>query len=458
VNGRRVLIIGGGISGLSTAYYLGKHGIPSILLEKSGRLGGLIRTDVVEGCQLEAGPDSYIATKPAVTELADELPALAGQVIGSNDRERRIFIVRNSGLIPMPEGMSMMVPGRMLAALRSPLIGYQTKLRFLTETRMRPRKRRSDVSISEFIGDHFGHEAVRYLTEPLLSGVFGGDSARLSARSVLPRFLQYEEKMGSLIRGVRAEGRSGGAKTSLFRSFRGGMQALTDALADVIQSNTRILFKEASQVRREENGWRVQVDGEWITGSHLVLACPAYVSAGLLAGVAPALCSELDVIPYSSAMLVSLLYRKADLNGDLRGFGFLVPRDERRTIAAATWIHRKFPSRVQPGFAAVRAFVVDPEATALAAASANEVTGPARGDLARLANFSADPVATRFYTWPRSMPQYLVGHGERVARIQALTAQQNGLYLVSNAFEGIGIPDCVRLGKETAKKIAAPNG
>lgn len=342
----RVLIVGGGVSGLATAHFLRRLGIPSLLFEKTDRLGGLIKTDFIEGCRLEAGPDSYIAAKPAVTDLARELDGLGDQIIASNDQARRIFIVRGGKLLAMPQGMVMMVPGAWGPALSSELFSAGTKLRFLRETLFAPRRRTEDVTVGCFVRDHFGDEALESLTEPLLSGVYGGDAASLSAESVLPRFVAYERQYGSLIKGVRAERRAVPPTGSLFRSFRDGMQSLIDSLVSAVGKQTTVMHGEVTNVDRTAAGWRVEASGQSFGGPALVLACSASVAGRLLSAAAPDLAADLAAIPYSSAILVTLVYGRATLGHKLDGFGFLVPRAERQTIAAATWVSTKFPSRI----------------------------------------------------------------------------------------------------------------
>jgi protoporphyrinogen/coproporphyrinogen III oxidase len=443
-------IIGAGLSGLATSYFLAQHGIRSILIEKSNRVGGLIQTCHLEGCVLEGGADSYLAAKPAVTDLARELPELGEQIIGSNDAERRVFIVRNSKLVPLPRGMVMMVPGDWPAALGSPLFSAKTKLRFLTEALSRPHTREQDISVGEFIADHFGPELVDYVAAPLLAGVYGGYSASLSAPSVLPRFVGYERTYGSLIRAVRLERRQA-TGSSLFRSFRDGMQTLTDALAR--QANVQ--HAKAERVERGNGRWRVYCGREPIDVDDLVLACPAHAAASLLESAAPSLACELAAIPYSSAILVSLVYDRSKVAHPLDGFGFLVPQPERRTIAAATWVNTKFPSRVPPELAALRAFIVADRATQLADTPEQELIELVRFDFTRLMGIDAAPRSSTVHAWPRSMPQYVVGHQERIGKITAGLPEFPGLYLAGNAYDGVGLPDCVRLAKETAKRIHA---
>jgi protoporphyrinogen/coproporphyrinogen III oxidase len=455
VGAENVIIVGGGISGLATAYFLGKYGIRSTIVEKSNRLGGLIKTDVVEGCQLEAGPDSYIASKPAVTELAHELGDLEKEIIGSNDARRRIFVVRRGKLVPMPEGMVMMVPAEWMPALRSELFGLKTKLRFLTETLSPPRKRTGDVSIETFIEDHFGSEVLEYLAEPLLSGVYGGTARQLSAESVLPRFFRYERAYGSLIRGLRHERSQAPPPKSIFLSFRGGMQTLIDSLADAVAGSIDVVQGEAGGVERAGSRWVVKVGGDRSAADQLVLACPAYVCSELLETAEPGFASTLAEIPYSSAILVTLAYEWSKLRHALDGFGFLVPPRERGNIAAATWVSTKFPSRAPPETAVLRAFIVGQEAEKLLDLDHGSLGELVRAEIGKLMGVDEPPLFTRVAVWPRSMPQYIVGHARRRFQIAQTLNRCPGLHLVGNAYDGVGIPDCVAMAKQTAKRIAA---
>jgi oxygen-dependent protoporphyrinogen oxidase len=453
VSGAELVIVGGGVSGLATAYYSGRLGIESVLIEKTNRLGGLIKTDIVEGCQLEAGPDSYIVAKPAVTEVAAELGTLHSQIIASNDAARRIFIVRSGKLVPLPDGMSMMVPGKLRPGLQSELFGLNTKLRFLSERFFRPLERGEDISVGRLVSDHFGREVLEYVAEPLLVGVYGGDSQNLSAQSVLPRFLGYEKRYGSLIRGVQTENKSN-TPGAMFRSFARGMQSLTDSLAAAIMGSTRVVYREATAVSRSGQMWIVRAGDELLETKHLVLACPAKICAKLLGNSAPELAGILAEIPYSSAILVTLLFRAEEIRRPLNGFGFLVPKRERRTLAAATWINTKFPSRVAPGLVAVRGFIVGDDAFRLLETSDFELVRLVRDEFRRLMGIEAAPRTSVISRWPDSMPQYVVGHNKRLKRIEECLSSYPGLHLVGNAYDGVGIPDCVRRARETARAIA----
>jgi protoporphyrinogen/coproporphyrinogen III oxidase len=457
VPGNPVIIIGGGISGLATAYFLGKRGIRSTIIEKSNRLGGLIKTDSIEGCQLEAGPDSFIATKPAVAKLAEEIPGLSQQIIGSNDAARRVFIVRKGELVPMPRGMSMMVPGDWRATMGSSLFSLRTKARFFTEILTLPKTRTGDVSIEDFVQDHFGSEVLRYVADPLLAGVYGGQTANLSTRSVLPRFLEQEEKYGSLIRATRKDRARALHKGSLFLSFQAGMQTLINALVSRLDSVAEVVHEEAKSVQRNGDQWRVRAGDSHLDAENVILACPAYAAAALLENLAPPLASELAAIPYSSAILVTFVYERSRLNHPLDGFGFLVPQIERQHVAAATWVSTKFPSRTPSHLAAIRAFLVDQEAVRLMDATDSELVEIVSNELGRLMGVKASPLTHTIYRWPQSMPQYTVGHEERRSRIEAGAQQYPGLFLIGNAYEGVGIPDCIRRAHAAAENLVLSN-
>lgn len=452
-----VIVIGGGISGLSACYFLSERNIQPTLIEKQGRLGGLIQTDHVADCELEAGPDSFIATKTAVAALAHQL-GISDQIIGSNDQARRIFLVKSGKLVPMPKGMSMMVPGDLFAALRSPLFTLATKLRFLRERTMGPRDRIGDVSISRFVADHFGPELVDTLAAPLLSGVYGGDAAQLSAPSVLPTFVEYERQYGSLIQGVQAAQKKRKTEGSLFLSFQGGMQTLTDSLIAAIAPSTDVQHATATRVFRSDRGrWRVELQGgEQLESQHVVLACPAHAAAQLVSDESAALSANLEAIPYSSAILVMLVYDRETLRHPLDGFGFLVPPTERRHLAAATWVSTKFPSRTPPSRAALRAFIVGDHALRLMHEPEPVLVNLVREEFQSLMRIEAEPLLATVNRWPNSMPQYVVGHSALVNSIDTLCAELPGLHICGNAYHGVGIPDCIRLARQTVNDIIVP--
>jgi oxygen-dependent protoporphyrinogen oxidase len=444
-----VIIIGGGISGLSTAWHLTRAGIPSTLIEARPRLGGVIETRHVQGCVIEAGPDSFLAAKPAAMDLIREL-GLAGEVIGSNDHLRQTYVWKSGRLVALPDGLMLMVPTRVLPMAATPLLGWSTKFRMAREWFHRTRGRIPDESVASFIETHYGREAVDYLAEPLLSGIYGGDPEALSVRSVLPTFVELEEKYGSLARGVLAERKKAAqpSRPPLFQTLRSGLATMTEALARGIGS--RVIHGTAEAV---EPGYRVRVNGQWLETDHVVLACEAHRAAPLAAGVDPRAGELLASVPYSSSMTLALAFDEREFRPRHQGFGFLVPRKERRRLVACTYAGTKFPHRTPPGTIVLRCFLGGAGDAGVLAESDEAVIATVSEELREIVGLAAAPKFTCICRWPRSMAQYTVGHQERIAELEARLPA--GLHLAGNAYHGIGIPDCIRMGKEAAGRIAA---
>lgn len=419
----RVLIVGGGISGLSTAWYLAKAGLRATIVERDSRLGGVIRTDSIEGCLVEGGPDSFVSKKTAAKELAEEL-GLGPDLIGSNDHLRATFIWRGGRLVPMPDGMSMIVPGKIGPVLRSPLLSWPGKLRAGFDLLRRPTGVERDVSVSDFVLQHYGREVLDYIAEPMLAGVYGADPADLSALSVVPQFVQWEAKYGSLTRASWRELK--GNQGPIFTTLKRGLQSMVDEL--VAQLKPDVIH---GAVEKVDGRYRVRVNGDWIETDHLVIACRP-------GAVLPNLFPE---IHYNSAAVFCLGYNRSDVPKELPGFGFLVPRVERKDVSACTWVSRKFSHRVPDDKVLLRLFTTGGKADVL-------------GEVREKLGITAEPLFLREHHWPESMPQYNVGHTEVVKIIEGMVQDLKGLHLVGNAYHGIGIPDCVRMARQVAQRIA----
>ncbi|MBX9884500.1 MAG: protoporphyrinogen oxidase, partial [Novosphingobium sp.] len=441
-----VLIIGGGISGLTAAYDLARAGAPFRLLEAQPRAGGLIETRDFAGCRLEAGPESFLSTKPAAVELVREL-GLRERLMGSNDHARVTYIWRGGRLIPMPRGLNLMVPTDLAALRDSELLSESGKQAILADRDRQPADL-PERSVAEFVADHFGCEALDYLAEPLLAGVYGGDPRELSASSVFPQFVELERKHGSLIRGLERERRPA-PEGSIFQSLQGGLGELTGALEARIRD--RIVHARAETVERTAAGFRVRAGGEWHDASRVIAAVPAWAAGDLLAGLDPALARLLREIPYTPSLTLALVYRREQFDGPTNGFGFLVPKKERERVMAATWIGTKWEHRVPEDRVAVRVFFGGKGEEAILDETDEALVAIARAELRRFMGVTAEPLDAMIGRWPRSMPQYTIGHAARVKAIEERAAAIPGLRIIGNAYHGIGIPDSIRLARAAVR-------
>ena len=455
-----VAIVGGGISGLSTAYYLAQAGIPSTLLEARPRLGGVIQTQHVEGCVIEGGPDSFLSIKPAAMDLIREL-GLAGEVIGSNDHLRVTYVWKGGRLVRLPDGLQLMVPTKLVPLLTTRLLSWSTKFRMAMELFHPPGHHPEDQSVADFVTSHYGAEAVDYLAEPLLSGIYGGSPTALSITSVLPRFVELEARYGSLTKGVLAEMKAnkGNAQTQanrlpLFRTLKSGLGQLVSALTSHLKGHATILHRRAEAVERDGGGFRIRLEDGWLECAQLVLACEAHNAATLAGKLDGRLADLLGSVPYSSSMTVALGFPNSAFPKPLHGFGFLVPKRERRRLVACTWVGTKFSHRVPSGTTLLRCFLGGMDDGGILSESDDAIVAAVVNELHGIAGLRAAPAFSRIFRWPRSMAQYTVGHPARVAEIEARTAAIPGFQLAGNAYTGIGIPDCIRMGKQAAESIS----
>jgi len=443
----QVIIVGGGIAGLSAAYDLANAGIPHTLIEKQPRVGGVIETRQWEDCVMECGPDSFLSAKPEAMKLIQEL-GLSGDVIGSKDDERVTYIQRQRKLVRLPEGTTMFVPTRPSSMLASPLVGWRTKIRMGLEFFRGP-ETHPDRSVSEFVTDHFGRETLDYLAEPLLSGVYGGDPDQLSVASVLPRFVEMERTQGSLARALMAARGSAKRSEPLFRTLKSGLGCLVDRLA----AKANVVHGTAEAIQPQGSRFRVRVNGDWMDADRLVMACPAWGAGELLCDIDSRLASLLRMIPYTSSAIAQMVFRASEFDGQHAGTGFLVPRTERKQLMACTFVGTKFPYRVPVDKITLRCFFSGAGNDAVLSESDDSLIAIARAELRTILGLTAAPIFTDIYRWPRSMAQYVVGHGARLKEIESHASAVPGLHLAGNAYTGIGIPDCIRTGRQAASSI-----
>ena len=462
---KRVAIIGGGISGLSAAFYLEKAraagaDLSYTLFESGQRLGGSMYSDRVDGCLVEAGPDSFLTEKPWALTLCKEL-GIDDQLIGSNDAQRKTYIVVKGKLVVMPDGLMFMVPTKLVPTALSSLFSWETKLRMAKELLHPPRPMETDETVGELVERHFGPEVVDRLADPLLSGVYGGDANKLSARAVLPRFVEMEEKYGSLSRAMLAAHNKMRAMASkqpprpLFSSLRDGMQQLVDAIAARLDPSAIRMRTRVRGIYPEDEGWRVAIEmGESKRFDAVIVATPANVAGALLEAVDRDLADDLLGITYSSSVTVTLGYYMDQLKHLPPGFGFLVPRSEGTRMLACTFVHNKFPHRAPADKGILRCFLGGARDEAVLNLTDEEILETVRAELKKLVKLDARPMFERVYRWRGAMAQYESGHIARVERIENRVAEIPGLALAGNAFHGIGVPDCIREGMNAANAIA----
>ena len=482
----RVAIIGGGIAGMAAAYELEKaraedSSIDYTLFEARERLGGSLSSKIVDGSVLECGPDSFLTEKPAAAELCREL-GLSQDLLPSNDIARKTYIVVKNRLVALPDGLMFLVPTKLVPTALSPLFSLRTKVRMGLELLHPPRPSNQDESVAALVQRHFGAEAVDRLADPLLSGIFGGDAAQLSARTVLPKLVEMEAEYGSLTRGMLAAHKKmraamaarvmalngNGAESNgkppaprgIFTTLRGGLQQLVDAITNKLDPRGIRLNTAVSALQRTADGWLVTSEGATETYDAVIAASPAWAAGKLLSTVDAELGQELEGIPYSSSITLNLVFDEAQLGSLPEGFGFLVPASSGHAMLACTFAHRKFIGRTAAGKAVLRTFLGGMNNEALMDEPDSVLITTVRRELSEILGSHIigphiEPEYTQVNRWRRSMAQYAVGHQDRMKRINDRVAALPGLALAGNAYDGIGIPDCIRLGRQAAKRIAS---
>lgn len=459
---KRIAIVGGGISGLAAAFALEERRLAGesleyVIYEASSRFGGVLVTEQVDGCVVEAGPDSFLTEKPWAADLCRRV-GLEDQLIGSNDSDRKTYIVLKGRLSPMPDGLMFMVPTKIMPAFLSPLFSPATKLRMVREWRSSPRQSNGDESVAALVERHYGADMVDRVADPMLAGVYGGEASQLSVRAVLPRFAEMEAKYGSLSRGMLAARKNAHhpeTTPSIFTSLKNGMQQLADAVVMKLPMQALHANSLVQAVQRQDRGWVVSAGYASDQFNSVILATPAQIAAPLLEITSAELASELRAISYSSSVTVALGFDQEVRDVLPPGFGFLVPRGEGKRLLAATFVHNKFPYRAPEDRALLRCFLGGSRDEAVLQLSDDEILSLVRAELGQILELRADPLFARVYRWKGAMAQYNVGHLERVDRIDWLVKRLPGLALAGNGYRGIGVPDCVRSGEEAANQVLA---
>ncbi len=467
---KRVVVVGGGASGLSAAYFLQERARESgdqfeiLLVEKNHHLGGSILTERVDGFVIEGGPDCFLSEKPWGLKLCERLD-MADRVMNTN-KNRRTFILSRGKLHEIPEGFMLLAPTKIMPFVRSTLISPLGKIRMAMDWIIPRKKTGEEETLAQFVRRRLGTEALEKIAEPLVAGIHASVPESMSLKATFPRFLDLEHEYGSLIRGMLARRKKfaeflkhrKGPERTMFVTMKDGMGELIEALRDRLDPGSIRLEKGAialgRESRKESPSYRLRLEGDETLGADVVvLATPSFVSGDLIVDLDRPLRDLLYAIPYVSSAIVHLAYPRSEIRHPLDGFGFVVPRTEKRNIMASTWTSVKFANRAPDGQVLLRVFMGGAKNERALCLRDDEMVATSRKELEDIMGIKAAPHFTRVYRWEKSMPQYRLGHLERVAEIEERVSQHPGMFLIGCAYRGVGISDCIHEGELVADRV-----
>ena len=463
---KRIAIIGAGITGLAAAHRLGElaaareQPIEVTVLERSKRPGGPLKTIQRKGFTIETGADSFLTEKPAAAELAKRI-GLENDLIPTREQFRRTYVVHAGKLVEIPEGFSLLAPTHLEPVMKSSLFSEEAKRRIAMEPDVPRRTDIGDESLASFVTRRLGREVLDRIAQPLAGGIYTADPERLSVAATMPRFVEMERREGSLIRGLQAAEKArnakstgtSGARWSLFLSMRDGMQSLVDALASGVHGSLRF-DADVAKISPSGRGWVVDLSGgDRIEADAVICAAPASAAARLLKETHRALSELLAKISYASAATVNMTFRESDFPNPPNAFGFVVPIIEHRKIIAGSFSSLKFEYRAPAGSILSRAFVGGVLQNEMMSLPDDAIVDAVRDEFRALLGVTAAPGIVEVQRWHDSMPQYEVGHLDRVTEIESAAAHLPRFILAGAAYRGVGIPDCVRSGEEAARAI-----
>lgn len=456
----QVAIIGGGISGLAAAYRL-QELVPAAnlrLLEASNRLGGILQTVRQGDYLVETSADNFITKLPWAEDLCRRV-GIAGDLLPTDPALRRALVVSHGRVVRVPEAFVLMSAGRLTPILTSPVLSLAGKLRLALEPFVKSRQEVSDESVGSFARRRLGREAFERLVQPLVAGIYTADPEKLSMQATMPQFVEQETQYGSLWRAQRgaAQATDSGARYSAFVAPRLGMSQLVDALAEQLSPGTVQLNSPVDRLSfaADEPSWQLHnLDGTTLRASAVIVATPAGKASALLSGVDEKLSSLLAGIQHASTAVVVLGVRRDQIRQPIEGFGFVVPKVEGRKIIAASFSSLKFPGRAPEDRLIVRVFIGGALQAELAHFPDDELRALAQRELRDLVGLTGEAEFTLVCRWKDSMPQYHLGHLDRVDRIESQVAHHPGLQLAGNAYRGVGVPQCVHSGEQAAERVA----
>jgi len=479
----KLTIIGGGIAGLAAAYYASKHtdtAVEITLLEQEDYWGGKLITERVPHDKsqfvIEGGPDTFVVTKPWGIRLCKEL-GLSERLRGTNPETKKTYILKNDTLHELPGGLTMMIPTEFGPMIRTGLLSWPAKIRMGLDFFIPSEANNGDETMGEFVTRRLGRAAYESLIEPLMSGIYAGDGEKLSLQATLPYLRDLETKYGGLVKGalaVRKERAKKGdngkspnptpGSRSIFLTPLTGLAEIVEVLVAELE-NAGVDLKLQTRVTNitrnnlTPDTWLLTLGtGEQLESDAIILATPAYVSGALIESLTPKLAAELTAIEYVSTATVTMAFRESELSRPLDGYGYVIPRREGRKALACTWTSTKFPHRAPSGYALVRVFVGRAGQENQIRWDDDALLKIAREELELTLGITAEPLLTRIYQWEKAMPQYNIGHPERLERINAALETIPGLALAGNGYRGIGIPDCIHSGELAVKKVLLHEG
>lgn len=469
----KIIIIGGGIAGLAAAVHLKAgakaHGktVEVLLLEKNNRIGGKILTEKIGNYLVEGGPDSFLPEKVWSVNLARHL-GLEPEMLPSNDEHKGTFIYSRKKLHSLPEGVMLMVPTMFMPMAKSSLISWPGKMRMGLEVFMPKRKNTDDESLASFVTRRLGRECLEKIAEPLVAGIHTSNPGNMSVLATFPRFVQMEQKSGSLIHGMISAMKSrphatlsgpppkpGAPKMTYFMSFKNGMQTLSQACVEYIGRDAIRLGAGVKAVEPKGKGYTVVLENnESLDADYVMIGTAAYDAAEMVKGFDATLAGQMNKIEWSSSATVSLAFKKSDIKIPLKGFGFIVPRVEGRRINAATYSSIKWSFRAPDDHLLIRGFVGGGHHEELVHDLDDAgMTNMVLEELDTILGIKANPVFSKTYRWHKGMPKYTVGHLDRITMLDRTMTTHPGLHLIGCSYKGIGIGDCVHEAQIAAERI-----
>jgi len=464
MSAKKIVIIGGGISGLATAYSLEERAkregksVSITLLEKKNQIGGNILTERVGDFLIEGGPDCFLSEKPWAIQLCERL-GMGESLLRTNDEYRKTYIYWKGRLRELPEGIMLMIPTRFIPLLKSNLFSLAGKFRMGMELFIPKRKSGGDESLSEFVRRRLGQEIVERVAEPLVAGVHAENPDTMSIKSRFPRFVQMEEEYGSLIKGMLTKRRrmlnseNGKPKWTMFMTLKNGLDELPLTIVKALKMTTIITNKEVSEINKV-SGYKIYLkNGDTIDADVVIFATPSYETGRLLRVLNSSISDQLITIPYVSTATISLAYKKDSISHPMNGFGFLVPRVENRRIMGASWVSRKFSYRTPDDSILIRCFIGGSRNEELVSLDDKDMLKMIKEELKDIMGISAEPILTRIYRWEKAMPQYTIGHDERVSRIEESILKYPDIFVTGSAYRGGGISECIKNAQLTAESV-----